>query len=196
MASAATYGECPSVGANTGCAILITIGSSGTPVVAQDTSQGPYDGSDDTLVGVLNNSSSTVFSLPLSSSTSSPPIFGFEGDGMCFASPSPTGNCSNSAALNQSNPDPYDYGGDFVTFSNIDSTTQNSGTVNFTGGLAPGASAYFSLENDLSASDITSGPPSTTPGSSVPEPSTYGLMASGIAACGLWLKRRRSTTAK
>ena len=72
--------ECPAVGADSSCALLINLTDDGPQVLA-DATQGPYDGADDTLVGVVNNSSASVSSLPLSSSTL--PIFGFDGDGLC-----------------------------------------------------------------------------------------------------------------
>lgn len=43
--------------------------------------QGPYDGSDDTLIGIFNSSGSTLTSIGLSSSSAD--IFGFDGDGAC-----------------------------------------------------------------------------------------------------------------
>ena len=55
--------------------------NSGTETVTQDTNQGPYEGADDALIGVQNNSSSPVSELPLSVPNSD--LFGFEGDGIC-----------------------------------------------------------------------------------------------------------------
>lgn len=180
LASAAVmFPECPAIGDNTGCAVLITIGSNNTTTLAIDPLQGPYDGSDDTIVGVLNSSASSVGSLPLTGDD----IFGFDGDGMCSPGYGAAGNCS--LGLNQG--DPYDYAGDFVTFSVTDS---DNGVVNFVGGLAPGASTYFSLEE--APQQITVGPPSPGP-SGVPEPATVGLMtASGFLLYGLSRLRRNS----
>jgi hypothetical protein len=158
---------------------LITLNANGTSTVALDSAQGPYDGSDDALVGVWNNSSKTVGSLPLSG----PGIFGLEGDGMCATGYGVSGNCK----LGLTTTDPYDYTGDFVTFSITD---VNTGTVSFVGGLAPGASTYFSLEGTPTA-NITVGPPSPGPGpSSVPEPSTMSLLgvSGGLLA---WVARKR-----
>ena len=42
---------------------------------------GPYDGADDTLVGILNESSKPLYRIQLSAP--SIPIFGFDGDGIC-----------------------------------------------------------------------------------------------------------------
>ena len=52
------FTQCPPVGLSNSCAVLIVITDSGLTVLS-DTSQGTYDGNDDTLVGVVNNSSKT-----------------------------------------------------------------------------------------------------------------------------------------
>ena len=79
-AQAAQFGQCPPVDADTGCQFLITIADSG-PSVAQDATQGPYEASDDSLIGVQNNSSKSIVALPLASPGTS--LFGFEADGIC-----------------------------------------------------------------------------------------------------------------
>jgi hypothetical protein len=78
-ASAAAFGQCPPVQKDTGCQFLITVTDSGV-TVSEDNTQGPYDGEDDTMVGIQNNSSKTVTSIPISSEEG---IFGFDGDGIC-----------------------------------------------------------------------------------------------------------------
>ena len=51
------FTQCPAIGADTGCAILLTIHQDGTVTEQTDlTNQPPYDGTEDTLVGVQNNS--------------------------------------------------------------------------------------------------------------------------------------------
>jgi hypothetical protein len=181
LSAAVLFPQCPAVGAATGCDALITISANGSVSVANDPSQPAIDSSDDQIIGVLNNSKVTVSSLPLSGSD----LFGFEADGMCDGaySPAPAGNCKQGITT-----DPYDYAGDLVTFTVTDS---DSGIVNFLGGLAPGASAYFSLEGAPSAGSITTGPPST---GSAPEPASYALFSAG--GLGLyWLGKGRSKRA-
>src|ERR1051325_1177216 len=73
------FRQCPAVGVDTGCAILLVITDNGI-TVATDPSQGPFDQIEDTLIGVQNNSSQTITSLPLSATI---PIFAFDGDGLC-----------------------------------------------------------------------------------------------------------------
>src|SRR5947208_12182617 len=76
----ALFSQCPPVSADQGCQFLITITSAGQ-AVAQDTTQGPYEASDDSLIGVQNNSSSAISALPLAATGT--PLFGFEADGIC-----------------------------------------------------------------------------------------------------------------
>jgi hypothetical protein len=127
------FSQCPPIGVDSSCAILIILTDNGISV-ATDPSQGPFDQVEDTLIGVQNNSSKTVFSLPLSSPN---PIFSFDSDGLCapFTFPQPSG-CPFGAT---------GYEGPGVSFSSIGSNN-SSGIINFAGGIPPGGSAYFSLE--------------------------------------------------
>lgn len=138
------FNQCPAIGLDTSCGLLIVINSDGTTAVYQDPSQGPYDGTEDTLIGVQNNSSETVSVIPISSSSSTP-IFGFDGDGLCSGlyggAPAPTGCPFGSSG----------YEGPNTSFTVNDS---NNGTVNFTNGLAPGASVYFSLESAVTPGSV------------------------------------------
>jgi hypothetical protein len=88
-ASAALYSQCPPVYKDTGCQFLVTV-TNGGETIAEDSTQGPYEGSDDALVGVQNNSSSPITSIHLSAEDE---LFGFEGDGICSpgAGPIPEG---------------------------------------------------------------------------------------------------------
>jgi hypothetical protein len=137
------------------------------------TGQSPtYDGSDDTYIGVINNSGGTVKSLNLSSNAD---IFGFDGDGIdTYGAP---GNAIDTTG----------YGGPLGYFTNIKGSYYDppeSGTINFIGGLANGSSTYFSLEEPLSTASFTG----ITSG--VPEPASWALMLLGIGGLGAALRRK------
>jgi len=132
------FTQCPAVGADTSCGILIEVTDSGTTVLS-DPTQGPYDGNEDTLVGVVNESSHPIDALALRSSTN---LFGFEGDGIC----SYGAGCYG----------PTGYEGPNTSFSDV-SPDSSSGVVNFPAGLASGASTYFSLEESLSSANVQTG---------------------------------------
>src|SRR5690349_21321595 len=145
-ASAATpvppFTQCPPIGADTtGCGLLLTINPDGT-VTVTGSGEGPYDGIDDTLVGVQNNSSVPIPKLSLTGTTAP---FGFDGDGLCSGFSGTPAGCPFG---------PTGYEGPGTSFTNIDQTTFNSGDVNFAGGIAPGQSAYFSLEGVVTAQNI------------------------------------------
>ena len=141
-ASAQMFPQCPPVGADTGCQILITVDQNGNGTVTEDPSQPAYELSEDALVGLQNNSAGTVNSVDL---TSSLDIFGFDGDGICDVSisPQPTGCPFGSTG----------YEGPGTSFSNISADT-TSGTVNFSPGVGPGGSAYWGLEEAITAADV------------------------------------------
>lgn len=124
---------CPPVGADTDCGTIITISNTGTTITS--TGQGPYDNIEDTLVGVINNSSQPISVLGLKSAVT---IFGFDGDGIdAFGIP---GNARDSTG----------YGGPNAFFTNINAT-QTEGTVNFITPIAAnGGTAFFSLEEAIS----------------------------------------------
>lgn len=153
------FTECPAIGADPSCQLLIDIAPAGTSVTADPASPGPYDGTDDTLIGVKNDSAAGVSSIPLSSATLD--IFGFDGDGLCTFAPF-TGSTGC----------PFDstgYGGPGVTYTNI-SANMMSGVVDFTPAIAPGGTAYFSLEDAIAPSTITVAPPAAPPTAKIVTP--------------------------
>jgi len=155
------YNQCPAIGADASCALLIDQTNSGTTVL-QDGTQGVYDGVEDTLIGVLNESSSPLSSLNLSSSASIPP-FMFDGDGICSGGFSPFTKAPASTTVVADNgsagctySDTNGYGGPDVTYTAI-STDLSSGTVTFSPAIPAGKSTYFSLEGPITAQSITVG---------------------------------------
>jgi hypothetical protein len=140
------FTECPAVGFDSSCAVLIEVTKSGELQSFSDSTQGPFDGIEDTLIGVQNNSSSTVTSIALKTGELSIPIFAFDGDGLC------SGVNSGGGAGFRPPPEgcpfgPTGYEGPHTSFS---ITTENEGSVNFgEGTIASGKSAYFSLEGPV-----------------------------------------------
>jgi hypothetical protein len=154
------FTECPAVGYNTSCSLLINVTPGATDVLqdvnattSSDPTPGTYDGDDDTLLGIVNNTSSPISQISLSSSTL--PIFGFDGDGICENPNSTSGlpglPASDCADVNTV--DTTGYGGPNSYFTGI-STDLMSGTVNFIVPIPPGGSTYFSLEDPITPVDI------------------------------------------
>lgn len=148
----------PTLGSATGCGVLIKVtavdGNGVATAFSVSIPNGgngnPYDETDDTLVGIQNNSGSPLFSITLSSpSLTFGGAFAFNHDGPCdFAlSQYNTGqDCFDGT---------YGYEGPDNEFSNIagpvcdgEFTCPTTGTVTFfgEGGLQPGLSSWFALE--------------------------------------------------
>ncbi len=155
------FTECPAIGAAPSCDILLVVNPDQTITVTGDSSVGPYDGGDDTLVGVVNNSSSAISAITVSGPGSG--LAGFDGDGICTYAAGGTVGGSGSGfsgdsycnAQQLAGTDPEDYSGPNNSFT-LDPNSQDDVEVDFTGkGLAAGTSSYFSLEGALTAAVVT-----------------------------------------
>ena len=170
--------------ANEGCNVLITFNANGSITTTNPNVNPFYDtGGDDNLIGVINNQSTPLGSFFLSNSSSD--IFGFDGDGVCggytFAPGTPTN--SYACTISSSN---QNYAPNGVTFTGI-SSGNTSGTINFTSGIAPGGSGWFSLEGPASLNTVVN---------PTPEPGTITLCSTGLVGLfGGFLRRRRSKIA-
>jgi uncharacterized repeat protein (TIGR01451 family) len=144
--AAPNFSICPAVDVATGCAVVIVVNADGSRTIDDNpggTMLGVYDGSDDSLIGIQNNSASPVSSLVLSSTDG---VFGFDGDGPCTETTPPIiSNCSA---------DPSGYGGPGVTYSNI-STDMNTGEIDFSPAIAAGGTAWTALEATPDASTLS-----------------------------------------
>jgi PEP-CTERM motif len=177
--SGAAFAQFPPIGVDTaGPSLFFTFTNSGVTTTSNPAytfSPHPYDSSDDTYFGVINNSSTPISTIKLSSSLD---IGGFDGDGI------------NSAAfLNVPNnsKDTTGYGGPDAFFTN---NLGDSLTVNFiTPVAANGGTTFFALEEPVALNNIIPG--------GIPEPSTWGMMLLGFAGLGFagYRKSRQSRVA-
>jgi len=145
-APATPFTECPAIGASPSCEILLVVNANGTVTVQGDASVGTFDGSDDTLVGIINNSATAVKAVTVSGPGSD--LSGFDGDGICSGN---YGSWNGSAGCPYGRTGYEGPGTSFVT----DPSLPDSAEVDFTGGLAPGGKAYFSLEGALTSAELT-----------------------------------------
>jgi hypothetical protein len=132
------FTECPAVNLAPSCGIQLQVNPDNSVTVAVDPAVGAYDGGDDTLIGIVNNSATPVSAVTVTGPGSD--LSGFDGDGLCAYV-----GCQNGATG-------YEGPGTSLVTS---PTVPDSAEVDFTTALAPGATAYFSLEGALQSAQLT-----------------------------------------
>jgi hypothetical protein len=156
---------------SSGPGIIITINADNSVTVTNP--DGPYDGGDDTYVGVINNGTTAIGSLKI---TGVSYAFSWDGDGIdTYGAP---GNSKDTSG----------YGGPNAYFTGI-TPDFSSGTVNFIKPIASGGYDYFSLEEGLTAASFSTGS-IVTGGGGIPEPATWALTMAGLFGMGAVLRRK------
>lgn len=131
------FNQCPTEGSATSCSYLFVLNSDGTTSTFFDATVLATDLTEDTLVGIVNNSGVSITSFTVTGSG----IGGFDGDG-----PTAFGNSYNSSNN---------------TFTNVSS---NSVTVVFTTPLAGnGGTDFFVLEGAPNQINAAAATPGVTP---------------------------------
>jgi lysophospholipase L1-like esterase len=134
------YTQCPAVGASPSCKILLVGEPDSSVTIYEDPSVGDYDGGDDTLVGIKNQSGKPIDSITVTGPGSD--LGGLDGDGLCTFGilGCPFGPTGYEGPLTQLVTDP---------------SQPDSAEVDFPGGLPDGFSTYFSLEGTLTSAALT-----------------------------------------
>jgi hypothetical protein len=148
----APFQQCAAVYLDPSCGYLIDITGASTSHVLVDPTIGFYEGQDDILVGVQNDSTAPVSSIHVGVPGSGYGSFGFDGDGLCTPGGGPVpADCPFGPVG-----DPGDYWGPDAQLT-PDPTSTDSGTVAFPIPLQPGQYTYFSLESPFSGATVVTG---------------------------------------
>jgi hypothetical protein len=155
------FQQCAAVYLDPSCGYLIDITSPTTSSVLVDPTIGFYEGQDDVLVGVQNDSTAPVSSIHVGVAGSNFNVFGFDGDGLCTPGGGPVpADCPFGPTG-----DPGDYYGPDAVLT-VDPNPcpgasvgpcSDDGTVSFPVPLQPGQYTYFSLEAPPDGGSVLTG---------------------------------------
>ncbi len=166
LAAPVSFTECPAVGHDTtGCEILISVTgvdpmtefATAFTVSTSSPDLGPFDGSDDTLIGVLNASPIPLFKVFFTVAPGTG-TFAFDDDGACRGTGSPLASIySPGPTAAQCNHgyntiDAFDYISSNVTFCSF--SLAAACVIVGNGQLAPGGTSWFSIPGAVTASEI------------------------------------------
>jgi len=172
MASTTPYPPYPGFGNDpNGPALIIDLTTHGASIVNGPSVGIPYDGVEDTYVGIENTSGHSIFNLDLSGSN----IFAMDGDGI--AAPAFGSPASPVCVV----PGTCDYAGPDNFFSSV--ADPSDGVLSFIGGLADGHSTYFSLEEPLNAASFKV--------TGVPIPAALPLLGGALVGWGALTRFRK-----
>jgi hypothetical protein len=133
------FTQCPPVGADTACEYLIDVTSTNPAVpavVVRDPNQPVYEGEDDVLVGIQNDTSIKLERIHIGVPGSGDALFALDGDGVCWEMlPVKPSGCPFDLTINYDGPD-----------AALQPESTDAGTVAFPTPLKPGQYTYFSLE--------------------------------------------------
>ncbi len=164
------------------CNLTITFGANGTITTSSQTGATTnYDGTEDALIGVINNTGHTLSAFNIAGSG----IFSLmDNDGINTLT---GGTNAAGTALFSANVVPLGgqgYGGADAYYTNVVFGSPDTGTVNFLTPIAAnGGTDFFSLEEP-----ITDTHPVITP---APEPTGLGMLGAGLVGMALLRRRRR-----
>jgi hypothetical protein len=174
------------------CTTDIIIGAGGSITINHNNT--PYTNSGNALIGVINNSGSSVFDLFITGfNSSSPGILNFgpadTAEVLCSTSLAPRLACGN--ALATSGDEGITSGGQIVYFTgigNANGSPNNTGDVIFSGDLANGQSAIFGTLQDILSAQVSPVP--------VPEPGSFAVLGTGLLGLAFYRFRRRRAAAR